>query len=148
MARNFSINGITLPDLKALPFAGLQEWMRSVKRAIAGGVYTPTLTNGTNLAASTAYECQYQQVENIVWVSGRVDVDPTSTGATELGISLPIETDITSTQQLAGTGSSPAVAGMCIAALGDTTNDRASLQWVAADTSNRAVYFTFMYRIQ
>lgn len=145
---NFSINKITLQDLAKLPFAGLQEWMRSVVRAIRGGKYTPTLTNVTNIAASTAYECQYQQVENTVWVSGRVDVDPTAGGALELGISLPVPADFTAVQQCAGTASTPAVAGQVATVLADITNNRASLQWVASDTANRAMYFTFMYRIQ
>jgi len=147
--RDFKINKITLQDLGKLPFAGLQEWMRSVKRAINGGVYTPTLTNVTNVAASTAYECQWQQVENTVVVSGRVDVDPTAGAATELGISLPplYPSAFTAVQQCAGTAAAPAVAGQSAAILADVTNSRASMQWVAVDTANRAMYFTFTYRI-
>lgn len=145
---NFQINKIALQDIGQFPWT-LQDWMRSVKRAINGGVYTPTLTNVTNVSASTAYECQWQQIENIVVVSGRVDVDPTAAAATELGISLPplYPSDFAAVQQCAGTAASPAVARQCAAILADTTNNRASLQWVAVDTANRAMYFTFTYRI-
>jgi len=143
------INKITLQDLGKLPFTGMQEWMRSVVRSINGGVYTPTLTNVTNLDASTAYECQWQQIENTVVVSGRVDVDPTAGAATELGISLPpsYPSVFTAVGQCAGTAAAPGIAGQSAAILGDITNSRASLQWVAVDTTNQAMYFTFTYRI-
>lgn len=147
MARDRSVNKITLQDLGGLPFAGLQEWMRSVKRAVNSGTYTPTLTNTTNLTASTAYECQYMQVANVVTVSGKVDVDPTGAGQCVLGFSLPIAVDFASTEECAGVGTTPAVAGISIAILGDTTNDRATFEWIAVDTSNRSVYFTFTYRL-
>jgi len=121
--------------------------MRSVKRAITGGLYTPTLTNTTNLATSTAYECQWQQTENTVTVSGRVDVDPTGAGQCVLGITIPVASEFDTIQQCAGTAVAPAVAGQCAAIYADTTNLRATMEWVAVDTSNRAMYFTFTYRI-
>lgn len=144
------INKITLQDLGKLPFTGLQEWMRSVVRSINGGVYTPILTNVANLTASTAYECQWQQIENTVVVSGRADVDPTAAAvATELGISLPplYPSTFTSVEQCAGTAVSNSVAGQCAAISADTTNSRAQMRWVSADIANRAMYFTFTYRI-
>lgn len=115
--------------------------------SVVASTYTPTVTPGTNVAAATAYACQYLRVGSIVTVSGRVDVDPTGIGACELGLSLPVASDLTAGQQLAGTGAAPAVAGMVLAVLGDASNNRASFQWVAVDTANRAVYFTFTYRI-
>jgi len=144
---SLSINKIALPDLGKLPFTGLQEWMRSVLRAITGGLYTPTLTNTTNLAASTAYECQWQQTENTITVSGRVDVDPTAAGQCVLGLTIPVSSQFDAVEQLAGTAVSPAVAGQCAALYADTTNFRATMEWVAVDTANRAMYFTFTYRI-
>ena len=68
----------------------------SVVTNLAAGTYTPTLTNGTNVAASTAYLCRYLRVNNVVTVSGRVDIDTTSAStATVLYMSLPITTNFT-----------------------------------------------------
>lgn len=114
---------------------------------VASGTYTPTLTAVTNVAASTAYQCQYMQVGSVVTVSGKVDVDPTGAGATELGISIPVASNLGATENLGGTAFSPAVASLGAAILADATNDRASLQWVAVDVSNRSMYFTFQYLI-
>ena len=100
---------------------------------LASGTYTPTLTNGANMAASTAYSCQYLRVGDTVTVSGRVDVDPTLTAtATELGISLPIASALASANanELAGVGSAPGIAGMVMSVRADVTNDRASMIWI------------------
>ena len=114
---------------------------------ITSGTYTPTLTGVTNVAASTAYQCQYLRVGATVHVSGKVDVDPTAAAATELGISLPVASNFGATEDCAGVGMMPAVSREATAVLADTTNDRASMQWVATDTANRSVYFTFTYQV-
>jgi hypothetical protein len=111
------------------------------------GTYTPTLTNVANLDASTAYACQYLRVGATVTVSGKVDVDPTAAGSAQLGISLPIASNFATAQQCAGTAFAPAIAGQGAAILGDTTNDRAQMQWIAVDTTNQAMYFTFTYQV-
>lgn len=115
--------------------------------ATLSGTYTPTLTNTTNVAASTAYSCQYARVNGVVVVSGRVDVDPTAAGQVVLGISLPVASALANTNELAGTAAAIAVAGQSAGIYADTTNDRATMEWVAVDTANRAMYFTFAYRI-
>lgn len=114
---------------------------------LASGTYTPTLTNVTNIAASTAYQCQYMRVGNVVTVSGKVDYDPTATGAVELGISLPIASNISAQENCAGTG-------VCAIALddpvwveGDATNNRAAMKSTAISVANHSHYFTFTYTI-
>lgn len=113
------------------------------------GTYTPTLTNGTNVAASTASVCQWLRVGDTVTVSGRVDIDPTSASTgTQLGISLPVASNFASATNCGGTAVSPNVASMCAAIYADQTNDRAELYFVTgADVANRDWYFSFMYRI-
>jgi len=111
------------------------------------GTYTPTLTNVTNLAASTAYSCQYIAVGNVVHVSGRADEDPTAAGLCQLGISLPVASNIANANECAGAASAPGIAGQSAAILGDATNDRATMEWIAVDTTSQAMYFSFMYRI-
>lgn len=111
------------------------------------GTYTPTLTNVTNLSASTAYSCQYIRLGNIVTVSGKVDIDPTAAGLTKLGISLPVASNLANSNECAGTAASSGIAGQSAAILGDTTNDRAQLEYIAVDLTNQPMYFTFTYRI-
>lgn len=111
------------------------------------GTYTPTLTNVANLDASTAYACQYIRIGSIVTVSGKVDVDPTAAGSVQLGISLPVASNLANANECAGTAAASGIAGQSAAILGDTTNDRAQLQYVAVDTTNQSMYFSFTYRI-
>lgn len=120
-----------------------------VSAFLSSGTYTPTLTNGTNVAASTAYPCQYMQVGNTVTVSGKIDIDPTGAGATILGISLPIASALTNDYQAGGTSS----AGIELYAgsiKGDATNDRVQLDYVipiTGSTGNTSWYFSFTYQI-
>lgn len=126
-------------------------WYASIYQSDAqavSGVYTPTLTNVANVAASTAYECQYLRVGNTVTVSGKVDVDPTLTAtSTQLGISLPVASNFGTAQDCAGVAFAPGIVSQGAAILGDVTNDRAQMQWVAADVTNQAMYFTFSYQV-
>lgn len=116
-------------------------------KSSTSGVYTPTLTNVTNLAASTARQATYMQVGNTVTVTGQVDVDPTAAGATRLGISLPIASIFTTAFQLGGTAAAKAVAGQVAAIEADTTNFRAQMEWVAVDTANRTMSYQFTYQV-
>lgn len=112
------------------------------------GTYTPTLTNVTNIAASTAYLCQYLRFGNTVLVSGKVDVDPTLTATgSELGISLPIASNFGDIIDCGGVAFAAAVAGQGAAILGDATNNRASMKWVSSDISNQGMAFIFTYRV-
>ena len=114
---------------------------------LQSGVYTPTLFNVANLAASTAYECQYMRVGNTVTVSGKVDVDPTLTAtATQLGISLPIASNIGAAEDCAGVAFASTIAAQGAAILGDATNNRAEMNWVSGDITNQPMYFTFSYQ--
>lgn len=115
---------------------------------VTSGTYTPTLTGVANLDASTAYQCQYLRVGNVVSVSGRVDLDPTLTAtSTQLGITLPFSSNIVAVGDCAGTAFASGVAAQGAAILGDVTNNRAQLQYVSSDVTNQAMYFSFLYKI-
>ena len=115
---------------------------------LAAGVYTPTLTNVANLDASTAYECQYMRVGNTVTVSGKVDIDPTLTAtSTQLGISLPVASNIGATEDCAGVAFASGIVGQGAAILGDAANNRAQLQYISGDVTNQPMYFTFTYQV-
>ncbi len=113
---------------------------------LLSGTYTPTLTNVANVAASTAYSCQYSRVGTVVTVSGEVDIDPTTTlTLTQLGISLPIASNLTATNELGGTSADDL--GTAARVAGDATNDRAEVRMTPTDVTNRRFSFTFTYRI-
>lgn len=115
---------------------------------LAAGVYTPTLTNVANLTASTAYECQYMRVGNTVTVSGKVDVDPTITVTlTQLGISLPIASNIGAAEDCSGVAFASGIAGQGAAIIGDAANNRAEMDWIAGDVTNQPMYFSFSYQV-
>lgn len=114
---------------------------------LASGTYTPTLTNVTNLSASTAYQCQYLRVGDTVTVSGLVDIDPTATGAVELGITIPIASNFGALEDCAGTAAASGIAGQVAAIAADIANDRAKLVYIALDITNQPMYFTFSYQI-
>lgn len=114
----------------------------------SSGTYTPMLTNVVNLTASTAYQCQWMRVGNIITISGKVDVDPILTAtSTQLGISFPVASNLANTEDCAGTAFAPDVAGQGAAILGDAVNDRAQMQWMSVDVTNQPFYFTFTYEV-
>jgi hypothetical protein len=115
---------------------------------VFSGTYTPTLTNTTNIAASTANICQYMRVGNVVTVSGTVVIDPTATGRIVLGLSLPIASALTLATQCGGTFASAGTTTVNVGSVtGDATNDRATFDGVVADAASRTYAFTFTYRV-
>lgn len=117
---------------------------------ITSGTWSPTLSNTTNVAASTTHACNYLRVNDMVMCSGVVNVDPTAGGACVLGISLPIASNFTTVYQLRGTTICPSDAGY--QAVGgtlssDATNDRAKLDWYALDGTAKDHSFTFLYQV-
>ncbi len=143
-------NSFTLPTADGAANAVLQtdgSLGLSFGKVIDSGTYTPTLTNGTNVAASTSYQAQYLRVGNQVTISGKIAIDPTSTGATEIGISLPIASNFANDYECAGVVNFIAIAGESGGILGDSTNNRASLQYIAIDTGNKVASYTFTYTI-
>ena len=121
----------------------------AITETFSSGTYTPTLTNGTNVAASTAYQCQWMRIGSVVTVSGKVDIDPTSAGLiTGLGISLPVASNFGASEDCAGT-SSGGVAGDNVsgAISGSIASDFASLNYTPASAANQGCFFVFTYQV-
>lgn len=141
--------GSSLADLTTRSASDLNSGTLATGRGgSASSTYTPTLTAVANVAASTAYVCQYVQSADFVTVTGKLDIDPTA-GATltQIGISLPVASALTLPEQVGGTAASPVVSYFA-AILADAVNDRAELQFTtAADVANRSWWFTFGYRV-
>ncbi len=119
-----------------------------VTTIIDAGLYTPTLTNGSNVAASAASEVQWMRIGNVVIVGGTLTMDPTSAATnTLLGISLPIASNFTAVNQLGGAAAdalSPQDAGNI---RGNTSTDVADLRCTPSSASNANWGFIFQYRI-
>jgi hypothetical protein len=120
-----------------------------VGSTVVSGTYTPTITAVTLVSATTSTAVfQYLRIGNVVTVSGRIE-SMTVTGATnEVGISLPVASDLATTTQLAGSGVSDPSGGyssvsFCI--IGDTTNNRAKMiSSNGSGTFGVAVSFTYL----
>lgn len=114
---------------------------------VKSGTYTPTLTAVTSVTSSTAYQCQYLRLNDIVVVSGRVDIVASSTGLVVLGISLPVASDFGAEEDCGGVyneTASNAVHGVVVA---DATNNRIQIQIYRAVTGSQAGYFIALYQI-
>jgi hypothetical protein len=120
---------------------------------VFSGTYTPTLTNVTNVSASTAVFCQYMRVGNVVTVSGRFDLTPTAANAdTIMDISLPIASTFSAFNNCAGTSGVIATtvselqngSGLVYA---NTTDNRARFRCAPSATTNRSQIFHFTYRV-
>lgn len=111
------------------------------------GTYTPTQTAVANVDASTAYAAQYIRIGNTVTVSGKADVDPTAGGVlTQLGITLPIASDLAQAYQCSGHIMSPGTNGYGWIR-GDATNNRAEAYFVPGVATNQEFYYHFTYQI-
>tara|TARA_R110000868_G_scaffold340880_1_gene601745 strand:+ start:24009 stop:24590 length:582 start_codon:yes stop_codon:yes gene_type:complete len=107
--------------------------------------YTPTITNGTNVAVSTAQICSYNRVGNRVTVSGQVDIDPTAAAATDWRISLPVASAFTTTRQIGGSGASSANAAVYIESVAAT--DDVFMSMTATSAANQTISFSFSYLV-
>ena len=117
--------------------------LRNIGNGRKSGLYTPTLTAVTNVAAATApnrlmYSCE----GDVVHVTGIINVDPTAAAATTLRISLPFPCDITA-GELAGNGA--AVASGHGRITPDVTNNDAQLDYTSAGTAAEDIAVDFSY---
>lgn len=119
---------------------------------LTSGTYTPTLgaTTSTNVAASTAFACQWSRVGNVVTVSGRCNIDPTTASiGTVLSITLPVASDLAASEQCQGTAAMSAVAGGYSGTISaDAANNVANLSFTCGtDVANHSWSFIFSYQV-
>lgn len=113
--------------------------------SIATGSYTPTLTNVTNLDASTASSTRYRRTVDGARVWGQVMMDPTAAGAVVLEMTLPIAATLSTRRTLTGIALPSAGGSPIVAITANTSNNTAEFQWTAALTTNQTFYFGFDY---
>lgn len=109
------------------------------------GTWTPTIVNGTNAAASTAYVDNYIKSGNILVMGGRIAAQAVAIGSVELNVSLPpgITSNFSSLVQAGGTiftQTAGNTAGGSI--LADTTNKNLLFRINAISTTNTAYSWT------
>lgn len=121
-----------------------REWVED-NIAIFEGTYTPTLTNTTNVAASTAYVTNYKRQGDYIYVWGEVQIDATSAlTISEMGLSLPVASSITDSRELAGTGAFED--NTIVQIKGDGTNDRAMFRFIPQTNTANTYSFHFSYK--
>lgn len=131
----------------AVTITGAATFNSNPAGRVTSGTYTPTITNVTNVSSSTAHVCQYMRVGEVVTVSGKVTIDPTSSGVdTVWQISLPITSSFTIAEQ-AGGGGGDLTGANALVAYADTTNPRINMYYIPSNSSSQFVFFTVTYRI-
>jgi hypothetical protein len=116
---------------------------------ITSGTYTPTLTAGANVAASTAFLSQYIRIGDRVIVTGRADIDATAAAATgtNFEISLPVASDFSATD-----GQCNGVFSIALASGGgfiqaNSASNRAYVTYYSGTTTNIPGVYYFMYTV-
>lgn len=115
---------------------------------IIAGTYTPTLSAGVNVAASTTRLTKYIRVGNAVMVSGEIQIDPTA-GAptiTTFELDLPVASDFSTVLQCSGsfTGTFYTQGGTIGSSI---ANNTASFYYMAVNAASDNLGFCFMYQV-
>ena len=118
---------------------------------VVGGTYTPTITNTTNVDSSSAALSFYMRIGSVVFVLASIMVNITSSGPAEVGISLPVASNLGAATDLigfsGGVGLDTGDDNVGIIT-GDTANDRAKFNYGASSGSgNQQHRVIFAYRI-
>ena len=146
----FRGNNFELPSSDGAANAVLQTdgaGVLSFVKIVDSGTYTPSLTNVTNVTSSTAYSCQWMRIGNMVTVSGKVTIDPASTSATELGMSLPVVSNFANEEECSGTAADNTNNHYSVKIIADSTNDRAAFVFTPSGNTSADYAFIFMYQI-
>lgn len=113
---------------------------------ISTGVYTPVLSGGSNVAASTAYPLSWVRVGNSVTCSFLIAIDPTSAAPTitSINFTLPFACSTTPTGNGCAWGDSTASQGGTIGMISSTN---AQYSYFATNVANAGHQGIFQYRI-
>jgi hypothetical protein len=116
---------------------------------LIGGTYTPTATVISNVTGTpTVYEARYSRVQNVVTVSGAIDIDPTSAGVTcEVQLTLPVASNFANGVQCTGTFGCPTDPTRAGSVFSNASTDKAVIQFTPTDVANRTCTFIFSYSV-
>lgn len=114
--------------------------------ALASSNYTPTIANGANVDASTAYDLKYTRVGDKVHVFGKVDIDATvALTNTTVEFTLPVASNIGAVDDAIGNGGEDY--GVRVTMYGNVGADRIVMHLLPTGTGNTTYYFSFDYVI-
>jgi len=120
---------------------------------VCSGTYSPTPTNLSNIDSFSAFDCQWMRVGDVVTVSCGGTMNMTAQGRIDFQTPLPIATDLTSSNHLAGGGicSTTRLGSGAGAAAGgvfaNTGNDTASFAGYSHATANEDCFWSYTYRL-
>lgn len=111
--------------------------------------YTPTLTGGANVSASTVRAARWIRVGNDVHVTGELDLDPTSGAgdSTDFGLSLPVASNFANAWELSGVGGFYWGDVDAVVIYADTANDRATFAFRCDSANNSKLTYHFSYQV-
>ncbi|MEZ5013788.1 MAG: hypothetical protein R2794_05805 [Chitinophagales bacterium] len=115
---------------------------------IGSGTYSPSTSNLSNVGSLSVTETQWIRVGNVVTVSGRFTVTPTTTAGCSFEISFPIASNITNADDCAGVAFCGSIAGQGAEVIGVVANDTALIQWVSTNTTTSTWSYTYNYEVK
>lgn len=118
--------------------------------AVLTGTYTPTITNGTNIAASTPSVCPYFRLGNMVFALVTVEIDATAAAGTAsaFDVSLPVSSNLANAYELTGlVGGTGGTANETFRATGNVTDNRATFTGASQFTAAHTVTGFISYQV-
>lgn len=125
-----------------------KRWSPVIGTMLVSGRYTPSITNGANVASTTARQLHYLRVGDTVHVSGYVTVDPTADDTnTKFEMTLPMAATLSGEGDLAGCGATNNTENDVVPIYANTSSNQAQFDWTAHDTNSQNIFFSFTYFI-
>jgi hypothetical protein len=130
--------------------SGLVNPYNTSNGVVYAGTWTGTTTNGTNTSASSFLAGNYIRVGNQVQCSFQISVTNTSASGTLslVELSLPIASNLTSANDLNGTGIKNNSTPSHAVVYGSAANDRAVIQFNCQTAAAESLFGQFMYTIK
>lgn len=118
---------------------------------VYSSTYTPTVTSGSNVAASSGHVTSYMRVGNYVTISGQVEIDVTSNATLSVvTISLPVSSNFSTGYEAGGTGVcvTAGVTSMPMYIWPEPTTDTLQMLFTSTTTNSVTFSFTVGYTVQ
>jgi hypothetical protein len=115
---------------------------------VTTGSYTPTISNTSNISGTpNILVANYVQTGDIYQISIQVAYTATSTGATQMQLSLPNSETISSTTDVGGVGITRPTVFDPISCTGNTTNETIFLNWTSSSSGAKNLTVNVMVTV-
>lgn len=155
-----AVGGVRKVDISAgttyLPTANLQvdgihngtAPAGAANQYIASGTYLPTASASVNLDTVTPSNCNWTRVGNVCTVGGSITVDPTAAALASFEITLPIASNLSTSNHLNGVGVvNVGPPGSLVRIVPVIANNTAGFSFQATGTASTDLTFTFVYLV-